>query len=519
MYFIQVIILIQTESDFPEINDQPFFFEVVNEIHHIFVGIFFIKIEYFLKIVVFELLFQILKLDFPGFAGEFIAGDFDLHSLFLKLILSFIEFTHSIGNGLKSQFRAPLKEMHFVNACKAVYLIASPCSVESRKTIILHSQSQGHLLEKILDIIDSIAYEKGLKIEDVKEAVKEAVIRTAQRTIDEHINYDVEIDDKNKTLSLFQKVLVCQDDDEKLETDPDNHTSLTEAREIDEDVEIGDEIRYELSLDNMSRTAFNSLHKNLEFQIQRLIENQLFSKYKAQVGQIISGSVVRVDEEENTYIEIDEIRAIMPKKNRIKGEKFKVGDVARGILRYVGIDRVQGIVIEISRTTPKYLEELLRLEVPEINDGDVTIEKSARIPGERAKIAISSLSPKIDPIGATVGVKGVRINAVSQELNGENIDCIEYSPIPEMFIARALSPAIITSVKLDENRAIVTIPSDQKPKAIGRAGINIRLASMVTGFEIELQEQGGKTEDKSKEEEKTAEEKKDISSLMSLFKE
>ncbi|CAE10800.1 transcription termination factor NusA [Wolinella succinogenes] len=375
-------------------------------------------------------------------------------------------------------------------------------------------------MEKILDIIELIAYEKGLKIDSVAGAVKEAIIITAKKSLDEHIAYDVEIDKKNKTLKLYQKILVCPPGDERLSSDPDNHISITEAKEMDEEVEVGDELRYELSLENMSRSAVNTLYKELEFHIQRLIETQLFEKYKSQVGKIVSGSVVRVDDEGNTFVEIDEIRAFLPKKNRIKGESFKVGNVVGAILKHVSIDRKNGIQIELSRTTPKLLEELLRLEVPEIKDGDVTIEKCARIPGERAKVAISSSSPKIDAVGATVGVKGVRINAVGKELKNENIDCIEYSPIPEMFVARSLSPALISSVKIDGTKAIVTLPSEQKPKAIGKNGINIRLASMLTGYEIELIEQGGVLGIPTASLTQTPkEEKKDISSLASLFKE
>ncbi len=375
-------------------------------------------------------------------------------------------------------------------------------------------------MEKILDIIELIAYEKGLNIDSVESAVKEAIIITAKKSLDEHINYDVEIDKKNKTLKLYQKILVCAADDERLSEDRDNYLSVIEAKKVDPGVEIGDELRYELSLENMSRSAVNTLYKELEFHIQRLIETQLFDKYRSQVGKIVSGNVVRIDDEGNTFVEIDEIRAILPKKNRIKGESFKVGSVAGAILRHVSIDRKNGIQIELSRTTPKLLEELLRLEVPEIKDGDVVIERCARIPGERAKVAISSTSAKIDAVGATVGVKGVRINAVGRELKNENIDCIEYSPIPEMFIARALSPALISSVKIEgENRALVTLPSDQKPKAIGKNGVNIRLASMLTGFEIELVEQDGLFGNAPLSTTAETQEKTDISSLASLFKE
>ena len=200
-----------------------------------------------------------------------------------------------------------------------------------------------------------------------------------------------------------------------------------------------------------------------------------------------------MDNDENTYIEIEEVRAVLPRKNRIKGEKFKVGNVVKSVIRKVLIDKSQGMYVELSRTSPKFLESLLELEVPEIKDELIKIIGSARIPGERAKIALTSLHPNIDAVGATVGTRGVRINAVSKELHNENIDCIEYSNVPEIFISRALSPAIISNVKIQNGKAIVTLPSDQKSKAIGKNGINIRLTSMLTGFEIELVESGGST--------------------------
>lgn len=342
-------------------------------------------------------------------------------------------------------------------------------------------------MEKILDIIEGIAYEKGLSIENVSEAVKEAVIKVAKETLDSNIYYEAEIDKKNKTLHLYQVIRVCENNDASVE-DRNNFIPLSEAKKHDSEIKAGDELRYELSLEDMSRSAVNLLFRELEYKIQRLIETQLFDKYKSQVGKIVSGNVVRTDNLGNTYVEIDEIRAILPKKNRIKGEEFNVGQVIGAVLKHVGIDRQNGIMIELSRTTPKMLEELLRLEVPEIKDGEVEIVNCARIPGERAKIALRTTSNKIDPVGATVGIKGVRINAVSKELKNESIDCIEYSPRPEIYIARALSPALVMSVALEENKAIVSIASEQKPKAIGKNGINIRLASMLTGFNIELKE-------------------------------
>ncbi|WP_026944213.1 transcription termination factor NusA [Helicobacter rodentium] len=374
-------------------------------------------------------------------------------------------------------------------------------------------------MEKILDIIEGISYEKGLPIESVSEAVKEAIVKVAKETLDSNISYEAEIDKRNKTLHLYQVISVCENDSPNVE-DKNNFISLNEAKKHDNDIKIGDELRYELSLEDMSRSAVNALFRELEYKIQRLIETQLFDKYKSQVGKIVSGNVVRIDNLSNTYVEIDEIRAILPKKNRIKGEDFKVGQVLGAVLKHVSIDRQNGIMIELSRTTPKMLEELLRLEVPEIKDGEVEIVNCARIPGERAKVSLKTTSAKIDPVGATVGIKGVRINAVSKELKNESIDCIEYSAQPEIYIARALSPALVISVTLENNKAIVSITSEQKPKAIGKNGINIRLASMLTGFEIELKEIDNLNHNIQNINENTAQEapKNNLDILSSLFK-
>nr|WP_315014946.1 transcription termination factor NusA [uncultured Campylobacter sp.] len=352
-------------------------------------------------------------------------------------------------------------------------------------------------MEKIADIIESIANEKGLEIEDVKERVIRAIINTAKKIYGENYEYDAVIDNATKTLHLYQKITVVEDGDERLAEDNEHYLGVSEAKKVDSGVEIGDELTYELSTDNLGRTAAQTLHKELEYHIQRLMEEKIFQKYQDMVGHMVFGSVTRVDSEENTFIEIDELRAVMPRKNRIKGEKFKPGDVVKAVIKSVYIDKSMGIKVELSRTSPKFLEALLKAEVPEIKDGLVMIAASARIPGERAKVALVATSPNVDPVGATVGTKGVRINAVTKELNGENIDAIEYSAEPAILITRAMAPAIISSVKIGENnKAVVSLVTEQKSKAIGKSGINIRLASMLTGHEIELNELGARGESK-----------------------
>ncbi|MCG3709845.1 transcription termination factor NusA [Aliarcobacter butzleri] len=391
-------------------------------------------------------------------------------------------------------------------------------------------------MDKIIDILDSIAYEKGLKIDDVENSLKEALIKTAQRMIDTTLIFDANIDRANKKLELFQKIEVVSKDDDRLKEgsltkegtpiNPENYISLEEAKEINSDLDIGDFMNYELEFENMGRNAATILLSNFEFRLQRFVEENIVGKYKEKVGKTVSGTVTRIDKSDNTYIEIGEIKGILQRKSRIKGEFFKVGDVVKAVVKSVNIDKTNGLLVEISRTSPKFLENLLVLEVPELKDKKIAIEASARIPGTRSKIALSTIDAQIDPIGAVVGVKGVRIGSVSKQLNGENIDCVEYSEIPEIFISRALSPAIVHSVKIEKNpengekgKATVTIPSDQKSKAIGKAGLNIRLASMLTKYDIELIEIGSKTPTLNNETNVQVDEKTtDTASLEALFK-
>ena len=379
-------------------------------------------------------------------------------------------------------------------------------------------------MEKILDIVEAIANEKGLKPEDVKESIKKAFTETAKKVIDPDFSFEAIIDDETKKITVYRKIVVVEDDDDKLK---DEHLSksvisLSKARkEFDDQIEIGDELQEEYDIESFGRTAAANLNRELKYHIQRLVEDQLYKKYKSKIGKIVSGRVTRVDGNNATYIDLDEIKAVLPQKNRIKGEEFKTGDILRAVVRKLHVDKEQGIYVELSRTSPAFLEALLRLEVPEIADGTVVIEKSARIPGQRAKVALTSLHPQVDPVGSTVGTNGVRIKAVSQELKDESIDCIEYSDILELFVSRAMSPAIINSVEIVKNdltkkpqKAIVTLPSDQKSKAIGKNGINVRLASMLTGVEIELNEVESSLDEKTKD---TEDKKEGVDALKALF--
>jgi len=387
-------------------------------------------------------------------------------------------------------------------------------------------------MEKILDIVEAIAHEKNISKEHAVEAFQEALINTAKKLTTYTSTFEALIDHDTKTYTVNKVITVVADNDPQLyvevgkepnikEIESDSFIPLSEAKEFDESIELGDQLKEELVLEDHGRTASANLFRELEYHIQRRIEQDLFEKYREKVGSVMLGTVNRIDAEDNTHVEIGELKGIMSLRNRIKGETYKRGDTIRALLRYVSVDPEYGLFLELTRTSPKFLEALMASEVPEIDDGVVEIVNAARIPGERAKIALKTEQMNIDPIGAAVGVKGVRINAVSEELNSENIDCIEFSPIPEVFITRALSPAITQSIKVnaDDKKAIINITGDQKAKAIGKSGINIRLASMLTGYTIELNEVEGVAE-RQVDSSDTSEVAKttDTSALEDLFK-
>ncbi|MBD3793643.1 MAG: transcription termination/antitermination protein NusA [Campylobacterales bacterium] len=379
-------------------------------------------------------------------------------------------------------------------------------------------------MEKIVDIIEAMAHEKNLSLDTAIDAFKEALIKTAKRCTSPSSDFEVTVDVDKRGYRVQQIITVVKEDDERFQTAPDSVVSLEEAQqEYGSDIELGDQLRSEFVLEEYGRTASHNLFKELQYHIQRCVEKDLFEKYKEKIGTIMIGTVARIDDRENTFIEIGELKGILSQRNRIKGEKFKLGDTVKALLRYVSIDPEFGMFLELTRTSPKFLEKLMEKEVPEIADETVEIVSAARIPGQRAKIALKTEFTNVDPIGAAVGVKGVRINAVSKELLGENIDCVEYSVVPEIFITRSLSPAIVQSLKITDpkkKKALVNITSDQKAKAIGKSGINIRLASMLTGYTIELNEIAGITQRQPEASSAAAEAEKTTSTdaLADLFK-
>jgi len=350
-------------------------------------------------------------------------------------------------------------------------------------------------VEKVHELLSLVANEKGLDFDEVKEAFKRSIIKTAKKVLGD-IDVDVEMEDGE--LKIYQNFEVVNDD--RALENPEKYLYLDEAKEFDENVQLGDKLRAELDLSKLGRSGAMALQREFDREITRLLENEIYRKLISKLNTIVSAEVVKVDSDENTWVEIEGVKGVLPRRNRIKGEKFEVGDVMKALLKYVHFDNKKGITIELSRTSPKFLEKLIEQAVPEVRDGIIKIHGSARIPGVRSKVAVSSLNPNVEPIGTIIGKNGVRINAISNELNGENIDVIEYSNKPEIYVARALSPAIVKNVKIDEKEGVAHVEVDpqEKAKAIGKNGVNITLASMLTKYKIELEDSNEKKADTSK---------------------
>ncbi|MEO9532414.1 MAG: transcription termination factor NusA [Crocinitomicaceae bacterium] len=267
--------------------------------------------------------------------------------------------------------------------------------------------------------------------------------------------------------------------------------SLSKAVEIEPDFEVGEEVAEEVKLEDFGRRNVLSLRQNLISRILELEKDHIYKKYKERIGDIITGEVYQVWKREILILDDEGNELILPKSEQIPSDYFKKGEAIRAVVARVDLRNNSPIII-LSRTAPEFLERLFELEVPEVFDGLITIKKIVREPGERAKVAVESYDDRIDPVGACVGMKGARIHGIVRELKNENIDVINYTNNDKLFIQRALSPAKITSIEIneDEARADVFLKPDQVSLAIGKGGHNIKLAGKLTGFELDVYREG-----------------------------
>jgi len=267
---------------------------------------------------------------------------------------------------------------------------------------------------------------------------------------------------------------------------------LSAAKKIDADYEVGEEVTDEVKLEDFGRRAILSLRQNLTSRILDLEKNNVYGKYKDRIGEIVTGEVYQVWKREILVLDDEGNELILPKSEQIPSDYFRKGDTIRAVVIKVEMKNNNPLII-LSRTSPIFLERLFELEVPEIFDGLITIKKIVRIPGERAKVAVESYDERIDPVGACVGMKGSRIHGIVRELKNENIDVINYTTNNQLFIQRALSPAKISSIKINEpeKKAEVYLKPSEVSLAIGKGGLNIRLAGQLTGYEIDVYREAG----------------------------
>ncbi len=297
-------------------------------------------------------------------------------------------------------------------------------------------------------------------------------------------NYDIIINPDKGDFEIYRNRTVVEDDD--LE-DENTEISLTEARKIAADFEIGEEVTDKVDFASFGRRAVLNLRQTLASKILDLQKDTLYNKYKEKVGTIVVGEVYQVWKKEILLLDDENNEMLLPKQEQIPSDFYRKGDTVRAVVAKVD-NRNNNPKIILSRTSPLFLQRLFELEVPEINDGLITIRRIARIPGERAKVAVESYDERIDPVGACVGMKGSRIHGIVRELRNENIDVINYTSNPSLFISRALSPARISSIHVIEEykRAEVFLQPEEVSLAIGKSGMNIRLAGMLTDYQIEV---------------------------------
>ena len=297
-------------------------------------------------------------------------------------------------------------------------------------------------------------------------------------------NFDVIMNPDKGDCEIYQNLVVVADD---AVDDPKKQIGITAAREIDPECEIGEDVTKRLYFEKFGRRAILNLRQTLQSKILDLQKDAIYSKVRELEGEVIAGEVHQIWKKEMLLIDEEQNELIMPKEEQIPGDFFHKGDIVRAVVKRVDNPNNNPKVI-VSRTDDRFLRRLFEQEVPEVHDGLITIKAVARIPGKRAKIAVESYDDRIDPVGACVGIKGSRIHGIVRELRNENLDVLNYTANPSLFIQRALSPAKISSIRIneEEKKAEVFLHPEEVSLAIGKEGLNIRLATMITGYTIDV---------------------------------
>ncbi|MBO7571712.1 MAG: transcription termination/antitermination protein NusA [Bacteroidales bacterium] len=341
------------------------------------------------------------------------------------------------------------------------------------------------------NLIDTFAEFKELKNIDRSTLIgvmKEVFSSTLVKLYGEDSKFNVIVNDKTGDLEIWRTRTVVEDDDYDEIEDKYTKIPLTEAQKIDEDYEVGEEYSDEIRLQDFGRRAILALKQNLQAKIMEREKDNIYLKYKDRIGELITAEVYQVWKREILVRDEEGTELLLSKQDQIPSDKYRKGDTLKAVISSVEL-RNGSPIIKISRTSEKFLERLFEQEIPEIGDsGLITIKKIVRIPGERAKVAVESYDERVDPVGACVGMKGSRIHGIVRELHNENIDIVNYTTNMPLYIQRILSPAKISSLKIinEEKRVEVYLNPDQVSLAIGKGGLNIKLACQLLGYTIDV---------------------------------
>ncbi|MBR1516317.1 MAG: transcription termination/antitermination protein NusA [Paludibacteraceae bacterium] len=297
-------------------------------------------------------------------------------------------------------------------------------------------------------------------------------------------HYDVIINPDKGDLEIYHNRLIMEDDDVANEQ---TQISLSDARKLDDEAEVGEEITEKVDFSSFGRRMILNLRQTLSSKILELKKENVYLRYSGMLGQIVTGELEQIWKKEMTIKDEEGVDLFLPKQNQIPTDYYRKGDVVKAIVAQVE-NKNQNPKVILSRTSPLFLQRLFEQEVPEVHDGLIAIKNIARIPGERAKVAVESFNDRIDPVGACVGIKGARIHGIVRELRNENIDVINYTSNTQLYIQRALAPAKISSMNIneEEKKADIYLKPDEVSLAIGKGGFNIKLASMLTGYQIDV---------------------------------